>query len=139
MMKTFFKVGPFSAYRQDIYWEGSKYMERWIMKLPFGRMLRLHHICRADTARDPHDHPFDFFSLVLRGGYHEHLTEPDRYCYRRAGSVCYRPHHTLHTIAGVDENTWTLVWAIERQPSWGFKVNPYTHIDWKHYIGLECK
>lgn len=47
------------------------YMKRWILRLPFGFTLRLHLILRSDGDRHLHDHPFDFVSLLLTGGYVE--------------------------------------------------------------------
>lgn len=48
------------------------YMRRWILHTPFGD-LRLHHILRSDHDRDLHDHPFDFWTFLLTGGYTEWL------------------------------------------------------------------
>jgi hypothetical protein len=47
------------------------YMKRWILRLPFGFTIRLHQILRSDGDRHLHDHPFDFTSLLLTGGYTE--------------------------------------------------------------------
>jgi hypothetical protein len=46
------------------------YMHRWIFKHPWGT-VRLHHILRSDDDRHLHDHPFNFVSLLLTGGYTE--------------------------------------------------------------------
>lgn len=46
------------------------YMHRWILRTPWGT-LRLHHILRSDDDRHLHDHPFDFTSFLLTGGYLE--------------------------------------------------------------------
>lgn len=50
------------------------YMDRWYIippqwNLPF--CVRLHHILRHDQARVPHNHPYAFKSIVLRGFYVE--------------------------------------------------------------------
>lgn len=47
------------------------YMKRWIFRTPWGT-LRVHKIQQSDEGRDFHDHPFDFTSLIFRGGYIEH-------------------------------------------------------------------
>lgn len=59
---------------------GSLYMERfwlfgmsydsWFTKLT-GLSVRLHYICRPDNDRHFHDHPWNFVSVILRGGYVE--------------------------------------------------------------------
>lgn len=43
-------------------------MRRWIVVSPLGS-VRLHHFLRGDNDRQPHDHPWWFVTLVLRGGY----------------------------------------------------------------------
>lgn len=46
------------------------YMRRWILRTPWGT-LRIHNILRSDLDRDLHDHPFDFTSFLMKGGYYE--------------------------------------------------------------------
>jgi hypothetical protein len=48
---------------------GGSYMRRYIFRTPWFT-LRLHHILRSDDDRHLHDHPFDFTSFLLTGGYH---------------------------------------------------------------------
>lgn len=47
------------------------YLHRWMLKLPFGYTLRLHHWFRSDDKRAMHNHPWDFWTLVLKGGYED--------------------------------------------------------------------
>lgn len=51
------------------------YLKRWFVtpRSPWGNTY-LHAILRSDDDRALHDHPFDNRSLVLDGGYWEHLT-----------------------------------------------------------------
>lgn len=52
------------------------YMLRWrLFECPLFRVY-LHKICRSDDDRHLHDHPFNFWSLILRGGYAEYRPGP---------------------------------------------------------------
>lgn len=49
--------------------DGTPYMTRYtIVKFRSGRSVLLHHILRDDQD-DLHDHPWDFVSIILKGGY----------------------------------------------------------------------
>ena len=55
-------------YRRDILGpDGTLYLRRWSLRIPFtgGWRLMLHKIARPDSARDLHDHPWWFVSLIL--------------------------------------------------------------------------
>lgn len=54
------------------------YMRRYILKHPWGS-IRLHHILRSDDLRALHDHPFNFWTLLLYGGIHGVLTRQNEY------------------------------------------------------------
>ena len=116
------------------------YMHRWVLKTPFGS-LRLHRILRRDLDRDPHDHPFDFTSLILFGGYVEerHDTRDGKpvnaqTTFYPAGSILRRRAEDAHRIVYVLPGTLTLVLTSGRKRSWGF----CTHqgwIPWRTYVG----
>ena len=48
--------------------EECPYMRRWVIDLYFFS-IRLHHWMASDDQRHYHDHPWDFISLILKGGY----------------------------------------------------------------------
>lgn len=51
---------------------GSPYLIRLtIFELFTGHSLKLHHIIRSDREREPHDHPWSFYTFMLSGGYFE--------------------------------------------------------------------
>jgi hypothetical protein len=69
-----------------------EYMERyWLVpeswKLPFA--IRLHVIKRPDTDRHLHDHPFDFTTYIMDGGYWE-----ERFCFPHYLNAF--PEHVVH-------------------------------------------
>lgn len=83
----------------------------------------LHWIYLPDNDRDPHDHPWSFASLILRGGYNERryvtrLTYRDRLFARfRINQV---PITEAHQIVDVLPGTVTLVFVGRRRREWGF-------------------
>lgn len=120
-------------YRQDL----GDYMRRWILVHPFGT-VRLHHILRGDADPDPHDHPWSFVSIILRGSYTEELWMPDgddRGVVRERTPRRWWPRfvraeqlHRLRLTAPV----WTLVFSGRRVRSWGF-ATPDGWVGWREY------
>lgn len=115
------------------------YMRRWLVRTPWGT-LRLHRILRADDDRDLHDHPFDFTSLILRGGYTEVRvagTDPDgdpEHVARtfRRGDVVRRRAEDLHAIRTVFPGTLTLVVSGTHRRKWGYQTTQgWTY--WREY------
>jgi hypothetical protein len=91
--------------------------------------LYVHHIYRSDDDRDPHDHPFRFRSLVLKGGYWEEEWRaapgiwpwmPSKRWYG-PGRVLTRPATWLHRLRlPTGKTCWTLVAIGRREREWGF-------------------
>lgn len=104
---------------------GDPMLERWrLLQTPrFG--IYVHFIFREDLDPVPHDHPWAFWSLVLRGGYVEALYErPGSGVCRLVTRRCRRAHrfplHHAHRIVGVAPGTVTLVLVGRKQRVWGF-------------------
>lgn len=124
-------------------------MYRW--KLSLGRLgsIRLHHWLRSDDKRFKHDHPADFITLVLRGGYTDLANGEGRYpiapercgvCRGHPGTVCdvcgnglrnermrpgmirRRAAEHAHTVAVDPGGCWTLVYFFPYKRAWGFWV-----------------
>lgn len=102
--------------------EGRPYINRWrIVQTPWFA-LYLHHILSSDDlARGLHDHPWDFLSLILSGGYWE--ITPEGRTWRGPGSVV---RHKAEDYHGVEctRPAWTLVWCGRRRRGWGFLPIP---------------
>lgn len=111
------------------------YMRRWYLFRCKWFSIRLHHIMREDWDVWPHDHPWNFLSIILRGGYweewckrHEFMTTaagdqwvPSRYSHRRRFN--YKFWEDLHKIVLFDregKGSWTLVITGREQHTWGF-------------------
>jgi hypothetical protein len=110
------------------------YMRRWVLQTPWF-MLRLHHILRSDDRAHFHDHPMDFTSLILWGGYIEYRPNAEpRVC--RPGSVVRRQAEDLHNLELLGKSAWTLLVTGEYRRDWGFATDdgwiPAGHYDeWK--------
>lgn len=136
----------------DIMDESSVYLRRWyILRTPwFG--VYLHNILRPDTDRHLHDHPWNFWSFVLKGGYTESV--PDRMSRWGLHRLRIWERWSVHRLRATDSHrivhllphTWTLILVGRRQRDWGFWVEnsedlsitapPYRWIQWQQYIQL---
>lgn len=97
------------------------YMERWVFYTPIG-CVRLHHILRSDSDRHHHDHPFDFTSVILRGGYIEY--QPDKQMRRCIpGDLVRHRAEDLHYLKLLSDSAWTLVFAGNERRRWGFATS----------------
>lgn len=119
------------------------YMHRWIIQTPFGT-LRVHHILRSDEARAMHDHPWDFWTLLVSGGYYEVTPHPQGLEVRGLHTDESKPvevtrwwprwslRHVraeqLHRLILV-EPVWTVVVSGPKRRAWGFM----TSAGWLHW------
>lgn len=128
------KQTPFSHLRHA---DGTPYMERyWIRPYNPARRdamaIRLHHIASADVDRVLHDHPWPFWSIILRGGYveerpvdkgHPVFEGGEELTYKtvhRQGAVLRRLATDRHRITHVFPDTWTLFITGPQAHWWGF-------------------
>lgn len=109
---------------------------------------RIHEILRSDDDRALHDHPQDYCSIILRGGYYE-LTPAygvgegfERRIigtYSRwygPGDVLFRRAESLHRLVVPDgETTVTLFITGPRRREWGFQTSS-GWMPWKEYEAL---
>jgi hypothetical protein len=117
---------------------GEAYLHRLrIVNTPwFG--INLHDIHLPDTDKDPHDHPWNFVSVVLRGGYGETLYTYDtvrsvRSKVWRRGSIHRMRTRSFHHIHKVEPGTRTLVFTGKRSKAWGFQTRT-GFVPWQEYM-----
>ena len=120
---TSFRPGPGPMKKEIICWGGvEQEIEVPPRSLPCQPMFWLCEGCGARVADDDrhhHDHPMDFISLILRGGYVEHRPGmPPRRC--PPGSVVVRRAEDLHYLKLIAGSAWTLVLTTPRRRKWGF-------------------
>lgn len=109
--------------------------------------IRIHHILRADTARDLHDHPWDARTIILKGWYSERrlINKPCRHevCklhLRQPGDTAELNYGEYHSIDEVsDGGVWTMFITYKYQGTWGFLVNG-VKVPWREYTneGAAC-
>jgi hypothetical protein len=137
--------------RQLIGPRNNPYMLRYILfrwaNLP---RVYVHKFLRSDEDRAPHNHPWWFVSLVLRGHYLEYTDKPPNPHVRKRFSLAYRPLSTFHRVDlpnGFRPDgsygpmpCWTLVVTGPDVRSWGFRC-PDPHvlagrlIPWQEFDG----
>ncbi len=95
------------------------YLRRWRVETPWFS-IRLHHWFSSDDDRSPHDHPWDFVTIPLRGSY---LDESPAGSQRvRTGRVYYRRASHAHWVHLDRGPAWTLVLTGPKVRRWGFWV-----------------
>lgn len=125
--------------------DGLQYLVRLrILQTPwFG--IYLHDIYEPDDERAPHNHPWSFISIVVRGWYVEKVyPNPERtmqhqYGWKNYGIKRHRRFSahkmgrvSAHRITECAPGLKTLILTGPRQSSWGF-FEDGVYIDWKDY------
>lgn len=136
---------------KDIDGRPSLYLRRWFL-LGWSPMSKnqapkpgiyLHQFCRSDDDRDPHDHPWDFTTIVLKGGYVDETWHADHeggravVGYEPCGpfSVRRRKAEHLHRVQLMPGRTsWSLLFIAPKRRSWGFHT-PTGWQSWRDYFG----
>ena len=113
---------------------------RWrIVQTPlFGVYLHLIH--REDLDRLPHDHPWTFWTWILRGSYTEEFYPDVRVLpagrlvqTRRWLSVRRFPVTAAHRITACHGKVTTIVLVGRKSRTWGFYDGAARFIDWRVY------
>lgn len=101
------------------------YLERVTIILTPWFSILFHRINRPDNQRELHDHPWSFFSIVLRGWYGENVPRPgggQQYKKRRWWN--FKRAESRHSIRFVSRKpVVTLVFTGPRRRKWGFWVD----------------
>lgn len=119
---------------------------RLIQTPKFG--VYIHFIYREDLDRDPHDHPWNFLRIVLRGGYTERFYESpihiliDDHGQFDVERRPLRPHYfrtnSAHKIIKVKPGTITLAIVGAKTRTWGFWVKAFgpslKFVPWPKYV-----
>ena len=125
--------------------EDAPYLERYYLfltdrtKFPFN--IFLHKFLKGDVD-DVHDHPWPYATLILRGGYFEHVPVFDDQG-RKISEQCFwrGPGHfricsanSFHRIElKPNVECWTLFMPGPKQREWGFLVRNQW-VQWQQYL-----
>lgn len=121
-----------------------------------GNSVLLHVFARGDDDAALHDHPWDFQTTILSGGYWEHLPSAfwERYLaactdvqlrgpqwnarreFRDTGATVRHQATDLHCVGEVLPNTVTLVRTGPRIRSWGFHPEGEPWVPYKQFLKL---
>jgi hypothetical protein len=127
--------------------DGGVYLDRLrLIGTPFFSIY-LHDILEPDPDYDPHNHPWVFWSFVLRGGYIEDLYAADEMHFENshAALIAKLVHsrfsvHKMklgwaHRIIYCQPRTKTLVISGRRQRNWGF-FTKRGFVPWQEYVEM---
>lgn len=96
--------------------------------------LYLHRMDGPDSRPTLHDHPWNFLSVVLRGGYIERRLDPhtmlvdENHRVRRINRVRTHDAHAIKTLLRVP--TWTLMLVGPRCRTWGYLEHRFNLNAW---------
>lgn len=112
----------------------------WLLQR-FDVAMRVHHILRSDEGRDPHDHPWPYLTIILRGGYYERRYTPAgdliSWEWHGPGSILYRPAHSWHLLElPAGRTAWTLFITGRKAQTWGFNVDG-VKVPYHRYKGMQ--
>lgn len=76
---------------------------------------------------DPHDHPWNFSSVILEGAYHEDSWYPPHFDKMQSrdyytGDVIEHKAEDVHKIRLISKEVWTLVFVSGRERVWGYQT-----------------
>jgi hypothetical protein len=105
--------------------------------------IKIHFMQGPDPERDPHDHPWPFLSLVLRGSYIEHRHHRWGWSLSGFWDHFYTERHhrwynwmpypeQAHRITACAPGTITLVLTGGRRREWGFHTRD-GWVPWQEY------
>lgn len=96
------------------------YLRRWVLNL-YIISLRIHHWISSDDDRAYHDHPWNFLTIILKGGYTDVSPQGKDKVY--AGSIRYRSALHCHTVQVNPGGCWSILLTGREKRRWGFYPN----------------
>jgi hypothetical protein len=98
----------------------------WLLQR-FDISVRVHEILRSDMGRDPHDHPFNYLTIILRGYYWERRFDDRGRCLNVTlhgpGAILWRPSKSWHMLELYQGPVTTLfITGRKANGVWGFNV-----------------
>jgi hypothetical protein len=116
----------------------------------------IHRFMRSDEPV-PHDHPWNFLTYVISGGYTEQLFDrskptrsrgtfkkywTQRTIQRAPGSIRYRSANAIHfvqtdrkySLEEIEKAPYTICLLGPRVKEWGFWTSDTTYVDWREFL-----
>lgn len=114
-----------------------------------GDSVLLHYFAQGDDDGAMHDHPWQFTTHILSGGYTEELPADDwdkkvmqgpelgtNRIFRQQGDRVCHAAMDLHMACDPLPDTWTMVVTGNRGCNWGFHPPGETWVDYRRFLGL---
>ena len=107
--------------------QGALHFQRYrVIETPWFNIY-LHRISASDREKDPHDHPFSFWSFILSGSYREWFCLPPsfiavHYGTYKAGDWVHHTAEDVHQLTILTPVVWTLVFTSGRNRYWGYRL-----------------
>lgn len=102
------------------------------------RRIAVHHFVDDEWSDTSHDHPFDFWTIILFGGYLETIERSNRSRYdvaRRPGGFRFVKAEVRHTtkLLSKEDGCWTITFRSPERRAWGYWVDN-KFIPWQKYF-----
>lgn len=107
------------TFGEKLYCDSEVYLKRWRLETPWFS-IRLHHWFHSDDNRNTHDHPWNFYTLILKGSYLDE--SPSGTQKVSAGHIYYRSAEHAHWVHLNKGRVWTLVLTGPKVRRWGFWI-----------------
>lgn len=123
----------------NIWQDGEVYLRRFY-PFKWTHKIKIHQIFKSDLDRDLHDHPWNFFTLMLGGGYWEERPVsrknpdgPTKVKYHNIGTFRFRRATDLHKLFLDMGPAITFVISSGKQRQWGFQTLE-GWVPWEEYL-----
>lgn len=108
------------VWREKLGLPSCPYLIRWVLDLKL-LSIRLHHWLGSDDARNFHDHPWNFITIVFAGSYDD--VSPKGRETLSPGSIRFRKAEHCHTVEVGPQGCWSLLLTGPKLRIWGFWVD----------------
>ena len=106
-------------YREMGWKEIGETFYRWVALTTPWMVVYIHYVDAKQWHKECHDHPWDFWALILAGGYWEDFR--GRRDWQRPLTLLYRPARSRHNVM-TPTRSWSLVVRGRTKRKWGFKT-----------------
>lgn len=108
--------------------EGVIHFRRWrLLSLPWFSIY-IHQIFKEDQDKYLHDHPWDYFNLILKGSYTEEYSFSMKHYTRKLNFLNYsfNDSYRFHKIHSLNSKLVTTLFITgRRKREWGYKIGEY--------------
>jgi hypothetical protein len=122
--------------------EGKVHFRRYRLLATPWLNIYIHQILKSDEEAHFHDHPWNFYSFILKGGYKELSSyavdgwKNVHTNYYLRHSLVHHKRNDAHKLTLMASCVWTLVLTYSKHKTWGYQTEA-GWIDFKSYRGLK--